>query len=236
VIEDAPGDNWRDLQTRVATILSECGLETESPRAVETVRGRVEVDVYAVDPTTTPRTLYICECKRWATNVPQGEVFAFRTVVGDIGAHHGLFISSLGFQQGAHEVARNTNVSLLSWAEFQGVFCDRWCRTHWVPTFRKKADRLAGRAEMPVSDAPLVFTHGGRALTIEEVVGLMALDMWGDPFLAVPGVHVSAEPLAPAIWRLRDKYHAHLPPEALAITHLRPLLEYLVGVASRAAA
>jgi len=231
VIEQEPGNDWRDLQVRVATILSECGFETESPRTLTTVRGRVEVDVYAVDPSTVPRTLYVCECKRWKVNVPQGEVFAFRTALGDIGAHHGLFISSVGFQQGAHEVVRNTNVTLLSWAEFQNLVCERWCREYWAPTFRREAAHLANRAMPPVGDAALVFEHGGRALTAAEVVGLIANDMWGPPFLAVPDFPASSESMAPAIWALREEYREHLPAEALATTHLRPFLDYLLAIA-----
>ena len=234
LIEEAPGQDWRDLQTRVQMILQECGFEAESPRDVDTVRGRVEVDVYAVDPSATPRSLYLCECKRWDTNVPQSEVLAFRTVVADAGANHGLFISSRGFQRGAYAVVRGTNVSLLSWTDFQALFVERWCRQYWAPTFRRHGGRLASRSEMPRSDAWLVFEHGGRGLTTEEVVGMMANSMWGRPFLALPDAPAAREPLATAIWRLRDKYRAHLPPEVLEITHLRPLLTYLVSVAAHA--
>src|SRR3954468_23876030 len=98
MIENEPGADWRDLQQRVAIILSECGLTSEVGRKIGLVRGTVEIDVYATDPTTTPPAVYLCECKRWRTKVPQAEVQAFRTIVSDAGAHFGLFVSAAGFQ------------------------------------------------------------------------------------------------------------------------------------------
>src|SRR5258706_11392862 len=122
MIEREPGADWHDLQNRVAVILRECGLEAEVGKIVQTVRGNVEIDVHALDPKTNPPAVYFCECKRWRNRVPQGEVQAFRTSVADAGAHFGLFISSGGFQRGAFEVAANTNVTLLDWVGFQGLF------------------------------------------------------------------------------------------------------------------
>lgn len=74
MIEREPGTDWRDLQRRVAAILQECGLHTEVGKSVTTARGTVVIDVWALDRTTTPPALYFCECKRWSTAVPQGEV------------------------------------------------------------------------------------------------------------------------------------------------------------------
>ena len=65
MIEKEPGADWRDLQQRVAAILLECGLVAEVGRSLGLARGTVEIDVYATDPATTPRAMYLCECKRW---------------------------------------------------------------------------------------------------------------------------------------------------------------------------
>jgi len=226
VIESPPGPAWQHLQQRVATILHECGLQAETPKALETVRGRVEVDVYAVDPASSPPSVYLCECKLWSRNVPQAEVLAFRSVVGDVGAHHGLFISAHGFQQGAYEVVRGTNVTLVNWPEFEDLFRERWCRNYWIPAFRDKLDHLASRVTLPASDAMIVQAHGGRQLRPEEVVGLIALEFSMPPFAAF-GPIPQTDALADAIWRVRDEYVAHL--AALrAPQHLRALLEYLI--------
>jgi len=64
MIELEPGKDWRDLQQRVDVILRECGLKSEVGRKLTLTRGTAEIDVYATDPTATPTTTYICECKR----------------------------------------------------------------------------------------------------------------------------------------------------------------------------
>src|SRR4051812_8974624 len=110
VIEDGSPADWRALQRDVARILSEAGFQAEIEAPVTTVRGKVNVDVRAVDETATPRTTLFCECKHWGSNVPQTVVHAFRTVVQDAGATAGLLIATSGFQRGAHEATAMSNV------------------------------------------------------------------------------------------------------------------------------
>ncbi len=229
MIEREPGANWRELQTRVATILSECGLAAETERVVQTARGSVEIDVYAVDGSTTPPTTYLCECKRWCTPVPQAEVHAFRAVVTDSGAHHGLFISAAGFQAGAYTVSQHTNVSLVSWPEFQQVFLERWCRDYWVPTFRRGADRLAAYVDPVHSDAGMDEADRGRPLTTEEAIGLMALSMWQPPLMGIRLERVLYESVVDTVWELRNKYRDVLPPIARDTQYLRELLDSLLA-------
>jgi len=226
VIESPPGPDWQHLQQRVATILRECGFEAETPKLLETVRGRVEVDVFAVDLASSPPSVYLCECKLWSRNVPQAEVLAFRSVVGDVGAHHGLFISAHGFQKGAYEVVRGTNITLVNWPKFEDLFQERWCRKYWIPTFRDKLDHLANRVTLPASDAMVVKAHGGRQLRPEEVVGLMALKFSMPPFVSF-GPIAQTDALADAIWSVRDEYVKHLPC-LRSPQQLRSLLEYLI--------
>jgi len=140
LIESGEPANWRELEELVAQILGECGMEVESPKIVETVRGSVEVDVFARDVDTTPDSFYLCECKYWDCNVPRAIVHAFRTVVSDSGANTGLVVAKLGFQPGAIEAARHSNVSLLSWPEFQDLFAVRWFVNHMIPLARRELD------------------------------------------------------------------------------------------------
>jgi hypothetical protein len=53
-------------------------------------------------------------------------VHGFRTVMDEAGANVGFIISANGFQSGALEAARNTNIHLVTWNEFQERFFDRW--------------------------------------------------------------------------------------------------------------
>ena len=142
----APKD-WHDLQSQVGLILQECGFECEREKEIQTVRGVVNVDVYAEDLSTQPTTTYLCECKHWQSAVPKTVVHAFRTVVTDYGANWGFIISSAGFQAGAFEAAASTNVRLLAWAEFQELFVDRWIRHYMVRRLQEEVDPLVEYTE-----------------------------------------------------------------------------------------
>jgi len=137
-----PGEpkHWKVLQSDVAQILSECGFQVELNKTIRTVRGKVDIDVFALDPGQIPPVIYLCECKLWNSNVPKKEVHAFRTVVNDFGANWGLIISKKGFQSGAFEAVQNTNLRLFNWQEFQSLFSDRWYREYMVIVLDKEAD------------------------------------------------------------------------------------------------
>lgn len=120
IIKNDPID-WRMLQNEVATILSDCGFETAIEKTIETVRGSVEVDVFATKSNAYANAV-LCECKYWNTPVPKTIIHAFRTVVEDSGASQGIIISKAGFQKGAYESVVKSNLILLNWEEFQNAF------------------------------------------------------------------------------------------------------------------
>ena len=107
----------------------------------------MEVDVYAEDLSSQPKTVYLCECKHWQSAVPQTVVHAFRTVVTDYGANWGFIISSAGFQSGAFEAAAKSNVRLLTWDEFQELFVDRWIENYMMPRLREEVEPLVDYTE-----------------------------------------------------------------------------------------
>src|SRR5437867_12838451 len=126
LINRLPPTDWRDLQRQVSLILTECGLKSETDKKIKTVRGEVNIDVYAEDPDSHPPTTYLCECKHWQSAVPKTIVHAFRTVINDYGPNWGFIISSAGFQSGAYQAAASSNVRLLTWEAFQDLFMERW--------------------------------------------------------------------------------------------------------------
>src|SRR5947207_3560833 len=73
-------------------------------------RGAAVIDVYAIDRKAILPSSCVIECKFWRKRVPQSVVHAVRSVVADSGASHGFIISAQGFQKGAHEAAKFTNV------------------------------------------------------------------------------------------------------------------------------
>lgn len=125
VIYETP-NSWQDLELIVAKILKQCGLDTERGKQISTVRGTVNIDVFAKDNNSTPPSEYLVECKYWKNDIPQMIIHSFRTVVSDYGSQHGIIIAKKGFQSGAYETTKNTNIHLLSWNEFLTLFEKRW--------------------------------------------------------------------------------------------------------------
>ena len=125
IFEKEPSD-WKDLQNKVGEIFTDIGCDVEIEKDIETVRGIVNVDVYADNKTVNPNEKIICECKYWNTQVPKSVVHGFRTVIQDYGANSGLIISKSGFQSGAYEATEKSNVKLYTWNEFQEAFKIRW--------------------------------------------------------------------------------------------------------------
>jgi len=134
-----PPNDWEQLESRIWQILTECGCIAERSKRIVLPRGEVQVDVYALDRTREPNLVIVCECKHWNKPVNQNAVHAFRTVISEIGAHVGLMISSKGFQSGAVKAAKNTNVELLTWEQFEERFYERW--------FEAMQKKLAGVAD-----------------------------------------------------------------------------------------
>jgi restriction system protein len=108
ITSETPGD-WKELQEDAASILRECGFKVEVEKKVTTVRGEVEIDVYAEETVKGRKYTILCECKHWASRVPQSVIHSFRTTVADIGANVGYVISTSGFQAGAYAASELTN-------------------------------------------------------------------------------------------------------------------------------
>ncbi|PZR04346.1 MAG: hypothetical protein DI539_25590 [Flavobacterium psychrophilum] len=120
-IMESPPSTWEELQDFVSLILTDCGYETKVEETVATARGRVNVDVFARLQGPYVSTIF-CECKYWSNPIPQTVIHSFRTVINDYGANQGIIISKIGFQSGAYEAIKNSNVQLLTWEEFQDNF------------------------------------------------------------------------------------------------------------------
>ena len=120
-------ETWKELQDYVSKFLNESGYKTTSPFTIPTVRGTVEVDVFVESPDIFANII-ICECKYWNTPIPKEKIHAFRTVVYDSGATLGIIITKTGFQSGAIEAAKYSNVLLFTWDEFLNIIKEKWVK------------------------------------------------------------------------------------------------------------
>ncbi len=121
--------NWKDLQNKVAQIYLDMGFDVEVEKSIETVRGLVNVDVYAEIGKKAPKDIKIVECKYWNSRVPKTIVHAFRTVIADFGANAGYIVSKKGFQKGAYAAAYKSNVYLMTFNEFQDHYRENWLKS-----------------------------------------------------------------------------------------------------------
>lgn len=119
-------NKWQDLQEKVGEILSECGFDAKTEQEIDTVRGKVEIDVIAKEEINGRVYSIICECKRWKSNIPQNVIHSFRTVMDDLGSNKGYIITTSDFQPGSRKAVENTNIELLNWEEFQDIFLESW--------------------------------------------------------------------------------------------------------------
>lgn len=125
-IYNAQPNDWRELESKVAEVLIGSGYNAWVDKKIQTVRGRVDIDVFAEDDESIPKIVCLVECKYWTNDIPQTIVHSFRTVVNDYGANLGIIIAKEGFQSGSYEAVKNTNIKLLTWFNFLDLFETRW--------------------------------------------------------------------------------------------------------------
>jgi len=138
ITENVPG-SWEQLEKIVATILAESGMLVQHGVTLQLPRGTVDVDVYAEETVDGIVHRTICECKHWRTRVPKSVVHSFRTVIAESGANRGYIISMNGFQAGAVEAVRATNIELVTFEEFQRAYFEKWI-TKRIWTVEKQLD------------------------------------------------------------------------------------------------
>lgn len=121
-------ENWKELEETIREILEECGMDTKRGVHLDFPRGGADIDVMAVEVTDGISAITLCECKFWKNKIAQNVVHGFRTVMLEAGAHRGYIISKKGFQSGAILAAHATNIELVTYAEFQNRFFDKWIK------------------------------------------------------------------------------------------------------------
>lgn len=142
MIENPEPKEWQSLQTGVCRIFNEIGLHAEENKLINTPRGSVSLDVFAVDPGSVDSIQYVVECKNWKNSIPQSVVHAFTTVMHEVGANIGYIISQKGIQKGAKDYLQNTNIRGLTYSEFQQHYLKIWIEQQFCSTIWNITDAL----------------------------------------------------------------------------------------------
>lgn len=139
----SPVTDWKDLQNKICLLFNQIGLNAETEKIIETPRGEVEVDVFAIDPKSVDKISYLVECKNWNTPVNQSVIHSFTTIMNETGCNIGYIISKNGFQAGAKKYVRNTNIKLFTFEDIQSHYWYLWIRNYFVPQIKIMIERYS---------------------------------------------------------------------------------------------
>lgn len=206
--------DWKDLQNKVAELYIEMGYIAKVQQTIELAgRGSKEIDVLVTDPTASCNRIYLVECKNWGTRVPKEVVHSFKTVMEGSGANTGFIISKIGFQAGAKQAARFTNIWLLTFEELQHLYGAEWFRKQKAK-LEQHVDKLKEIAHLHFNQMNLLGIHNNMFFHTPElaenllyynkwVLQLISIgnSIWPESYLGPEPVKAASDPLDP----LNDK-------------------------------
>lgn len=110
---------WDKYQEEVAQFFRDLGLDAKTNQTIKGVRTNHDIDVLVRSKYAGLEITWLVECKAWSSAVPKEKVFALRTIVEDTGADRGFMMAENGYQMGALQAARLTNILLTSLADLK---------------------------------------------------------------------------------------------------------------------
>ena len=117
-------NNWFEFQEEICTYFKSLGFEAETNKTVIGVRTSHDIDIFVETKFMGQNLTWIIEAKKWNSKVNKLQTLGLRTIVDDIGADKGFIISEKGFQKGAIEASKNTNISLLTFEQLRNQTID----------------------------------------------------------------------------------------------------------------
>lgn len=188
LIESPFPSDWRGLQAGVKNLFCEIGYSAEQECPVKTPRGTVEIDVLAQDNLGDQKITIISECKNWESRVSQNVVHSFMTIMSETGANLGYIISKNGFQSGALDYTKNTNIICITYKELQEKYLDVWferffCKTIGIEAYylHKYTDPLSRVMDVMTQDHFSLIPYSMSAINNLWAVwnSRKGFDQWG---------------------------------------------------------
>lgn len=105
---------WYQFQETISIHFNSIGARAETNVTVHGIRTTHDIDILVETKFLGQDILWIIEAKKWNTKINKLQVLGLRTIVNDVGADRGFIISEKGFQSGAIEAAKNSNIRLVS--------------------------------------------------------------------------------------------------------------------------
>ena len=113
LVTSAYGD-WREYQEAVAGFFRERGCTASVETPVKGARATHKIDVYVTFRQHGVECRWVIECKLWKGRVEKKDVLTLKSIVEDVGADRGIIFCENGFQSGAGDAARLTNILLVT--------------------------------------------------------------------------------------------------------------------------
>lgn len=110
---------WYKFQEEIKEHFLSIGADAETNVTMQGVRTSHDIDVVVKTKFLGDDITWIIEAKCWNTKVPKEKVLALRTIADDLGVDRGFIISKCGFQSGAIESAKSTNIKLKTFEELK---------------------------------------------------------------------------------------------------------------------
>lgn len=109
--------DWYKFQEKICDHFNSLGAISETNITLQGVRTKHDIDILIKTKFLGQNITWIVEAKKWSKKVNKLHVLGLRTIINDIGADKGFIISEIGFQSGAIEAAKNSNISLTTFDE-----------------------------------------------------------------------------------------------------------------------
>lgn len=117
--EDRSMPAWKAYQEDAASVFRDLGFRAVTDVTVEGARNQHDIDVLASYEHAGLELTWIIECKHWKSRVPKERVLTLRAIVEDVGADRGVMLAEGGFQSGAVQATRKSNVVVTSLADLR---------------------------------------------------------------------------------------------------------------------
>ena len=135
---------WYVFQETIKNYFLSLGLYAETNKTIKGIRTEHDIDVYIDFSFIGLKTLWLIEAKCWNQKVDKNTVSAFMHRVGEAGADKGIIVSKEGFQTGADEAVKNSNILLRTFEELKKE-TERYSLTNILSPYEKRFNILEAR-------------------------------------------------------------------------------------------
>jgi len=138
---------WHDYQEEVAEFFRKLGCDVEVDARVQGARAKHNIDVWVKFHRYGFEIKWAIDCKQHKEPIRLEKASALREIVVDIGADHGVLLAESGFQPGAKDVVKSTNISLRTFEELREL-----AKPDLLSNILRKLEEKAERLDELMSD------------------------------------------------------------------------------------